>query len=87
MLIIFSEIPMFAILTKMDKCTLSKNEEEEMKIQICKSINIAADKLLLCSNYRPDQRPATETDISLLKFLAKVHIYQLVKVKTHNIQI
>lgn len=73
MLIIFSEIPMFAILTKMDKCTLSKNEEEEMKIQICKSINIAADKLLL--------------DISLLKFLAKVHIYQLVKVKTHNIQI
>lgn len=73
MLIIFSEIPMFAILTKMDKCTLSKNEEEELKIQICKSINIAADKLLL--------------DISLLKFLAKVHIYQLVKVKTHNIQI
>lgn len=43
MLIIFSEIPMFAILTKMDKCTLSKNEEEEMKIQICKSINIAAN--------------------------------------------
>lgn len=87
MLIIFSEIPMFAILTKMDKCTLSKNEEEEMKIQICKSINIAADKLLLCSNYRPDQRPATETDTSLLKFLAKVHIYQVVKLKTHNIQI
>lgn len=66
------QIPMFAILTKMDKCTLSKNEEEEMKIQICKSINIAADKLLLCSNYRPDQRPATETDTSLLKFLAKM---------------
>lgn len=87
MLFKFSEIPMFAILTKMDICTLSKNEEEEMKIQICKSINIAADKLLLCSNYRLDQRPATETDISLLKFLAKVHIRQLVKLKTHNIQI
>lgn len=87
MLDIFSEIPMFAILTKMDKCTLSTNEVEEMKNQICKSINIAADKLLVCSNYRPNQRPTAETDISLLKFLAKVHINQLVKLITHNIGI
>lgn len=77
MLNTFSEIPVFAVLTNMDKCTLSKNEVEEMKTQICKSINIAADKLLLCSNYQSNQRPTPEKDIILLEFLAKVQISQL----------
>uniref|UniRef100_A0A8W8KS06 Uncharacterized protein n=1 Tax=Magallana gigas TaxID=29159 RepID=A0A8W8KS06_MAGGI len=66
------KIPVFAVLTNMDKCTLSKNEVEEMKTQICKSINIAADKLLLCSNYQSNQRPTPEIDIILLEFLAKM---------------
>lgn len=63
MLNTFSEIPVFAVLTNMDKCTLSKNEVEEMKTQICKSINIAADKLLLCSNYQSNQRPTPEIGV------------------------
>lgn len=58
----------------MDRCTLFENEVEDKKIKICKSINIAADKLILRSNYQPNQRPEIEKDVSLLKFMTKVNL-------------
>lgn len=66
-----SEIPVFAVVTKIDKCDLSQDNLEIKKL--CDAINITPDKLLLCSNYQPDPEQDIEKDIDILKFLIKVN--------------
>lgn len=66
------EIPVFAVITKVDKCDLSEQELENKKTEICEAIGIASDKVLMCSNYQPDQLLDTDKDISILEFMTKV---------------
>lgn len=68
-----SEIPVFAVVTKIDKCDLSQDNLELKKNELCEAINITPDKLLLCSNYQPDPDLDIEKDIDILKFLIKVN--------------
>lgn len=68
-----SEIPVFAVVTKIDKCDLSQDNLELKKNELCEAINITPDKLLLCSNYQPDPDLYIEKDIDILKFLIKVN--------------
>lgn len=67
------EIPVFAVVTKIDKCDLSQDNLELKKNELCEAINITTDKLLLCSNYQPDPDLDIEKDIDILKFLIKVN--------------
>lgn len=68
-----SEIPVFAVVTKIDKCDLTQQNLERKKNELCEAINITPDKLLLCSNYQPDPEQDIEKDIDILKFLIKVN--------------
>lgn len=72
--VLFLEIPVFAVITKVDKCALSEQELEGKKTEICEAIGIASDKVLMCSNYQPNQPLDTNKDISVLEFLTKVLI-------------
>ncbi|XP_062618322.1 uncharacterized protein LOC134279928 [Saccostrea cucullata] len=72
------KIPVFAVLTKVDKCDMSEQELEDKKTEICEAIGITQDKLLLCRNYQPGDAPDIETDIKILEFLTTVfHTMQL----------
>lgn len=66
------QIPVFAVITKVDKCALSEQELEDKKTGICEAIGIASDKVLMCSNYQPNQLLDTNKDISILEFLTKL---------------
>lgn len=70
---LLSEIPVFAVVTKIDKCDLTQQNLERKKNELCEAINITPDKLLLCSNYQPDPEQDIEKDIDILKFLIKVN--------------
>lgn len=67
---------MFAVITKVDKCALPDHEQEleDKKTEICEAIGIASDKVLMCSNYQPNQPLDTNKDINILEFLTKVLI-------------
>ncbi|XP_048745287.2 uncharacterized protein LOC125658165 isoform X2 [Ostrea edulis] len=64
------KIPVFCVLTKVDKCDLSEQELEDKKIEICEAISITPDRMLLCTNYQPGQTPDVETDLRILEFMA-----------------
>lgn len=76
----FLEIPVFAVITKVDKCSLSEQELEDKKTGICEAIGIASDKVLMCSNYQPNQPLDTNKDISILEFLTKVLILWFISI-------
>ena len=68
-LIFFVEIPVFCVLTNVDECRV---QEEEIDDKICDALNIDSNKLLMCSNYKPDDKPDGDKDISILEFLITV---------------
>lgn len=78
--VLFLEIPVFAVTTKVDKCGLSEQELEDKKTEICEAIGIASDKVLMCSNYQPNQPLDTNKDISILEFLTKVLILWFISI-------
>lgn len=81
-----SEIPVFAVVTKIDKCDLSQDNLELKKNELCEAINITTDKLLLCSNYQPDPDLDIEKDIDILKFLIKVNkLFSVAYLNTNQI--
>lgn len=81
-----SEIPVFAVVTKIDKCDLSQDNLELKKNELCEAINITPDKLLLCSNYQPDPDLDIEKDIDILKFLIKVNkLFSVAYLNTNQI--
>lgn len=81
-----SEIPVFAVVTKIDKCDLSQDNLESKKNELCEAINITTDKLLLCSNYQPDPDLDIEKDIDILKFLIKVNkLFSVAYLNTNQI--
>lgn len=71
--ILFLEIPVFLVLTNVDKCNLTEKGLEEKKNDICLAMNIEPYKVIMCSNYQPDDKPNIEKDIKVLEFLAKVN--------------
>lgn len=80
------EIPVFAVVTKIDKCDLSQDNLELKKNELCEAINITTDKLLLCSNYQPDPDLDIEKDIDILKFLIKVNkLFSVAYLNTNQI--
>lgn len=82
----FSEIPVFAVVTKIDKCDLSQDNLELKKNELCEAINITPDKLLLCSNYQPDPDLDIVKDIDILKFLIKVNkLFSVAYLNTNQI--
>uniref|UniRef100_K1RJI2 Uncharacterized protein n=1 Tax=Magallana gigas TaxID=29159 RepID=K1RJI2_MAGGI len=64
------EIPVFAVLAKKDKSDLSQEGFEKKKKEIAESISIDADKILICENYQPKQKPDSR-DVEILEFLTK----------------
>lgn len=80
------QIPVFAVVTKIDKCDLSQDNLELKKNELCEAINITPDKLLLCSNYQPDPDLYIEKDIDILKFLIKVCSPHLQAVELEKIE-
>lgn len=66
------QIPVFLVLTNVDKCNLSEKGLEEKKNDICMAMSIEPYKVLMCSNYQPDDKPNIEKDIKILEFLAKL---------------
>lgn len=66
------EIPVFSVLTKSDKCDLSQKGLEKKKKDIAEAISIDADKILICENYQPNQKPDSR-DVEILEFLTKVY--------------
>lgn len=81
-----SEIPVFAVVTKIDKCDLSQDNLELKKNELCEAINITPDKLLLCSNYQPDPDLDIVKDIDILKFLIKVNkLFSVAYLNTNQI--
>lgn len=85
-IVFFSEIPVFAVVTKIDKCDLSQDNLELKKNELCEAINITPDKLLLCSNYQPDPDLDIEKDIDILKFLIKVNkLFSVAYLNTNQI--
>lgn len=82
-----SEIPVFAVVTKIDKCDLSQDNLELKKNELCEAINITPDKLLMCSNYQPDpDHLYIEKDIDILKFLIKVNkLFSVAYLNTNQI--
>lgn len=80
------EIPVFAVVTKIDKCDLSQDNLELKKNELCEAINITPDKLLLCSNYQPDPDLDIVKDIDILKFLIKVNkLFSVAYLNTNQI--
>lgn len=67
------EIPVFFVLTKMDKCDLSQKGLDKRMNKITEALNIDAYKLLICDNYQPNQKPDSR-DIKILDFLTKVQL-------------
>lgn len=65
-------IPVFLVLTNVDKSNLSEKGLEEKKTDICSIMNIEPYKVLLCSNYQPDHKPSIKKDIKILEFLTKL---------------
>ncbi|XP_062606886.1 uncharacterized protein LOC134268646 [Saccostrea cucullata] len=65
-------IPVFAVLTKVDISGMSEQELEDKKTEICGVIGITKDKLLVCRNYQPGDTPDIETDIKILEFMITV---------------
>nr|XP_034330446.1 uncharacterized protein LOC105339805 isoform X3 [Crassostrea gigas] len=65
-------IPVFLVLTNVDKSNLSEKGLEEKKNDICSIMNIEPYKVLMCSNYQPDHKPSIKKDIKILEFLMKL---------------
>lgn len=63
------------MLTKRDKCDLSEKGLEKKKKDIAESMSIDADKILICENYQPNQKPDSR-DVKILEFLTKVIAHQ-----------
>lgn len=78
--VLILEIPVFAVITKVDKCDLSEQELENKKTEICEAIGIASNKVLMCSNYQPDQPLDTDKDISILEFMTKVLVLWFISI-------
>lgn len=66
------EIPVFSVLTKMDKCDLAQTGIEKKKKEIGYSLCIDVEKILACKNYQPNQNRDSR-DVEILEFLTKVH--------------
>lgn len=60
------------MLTKEDKCDLSKKGLEKKKEEIAESMCIDAGKILICENYQENQK-LDSRDAEILEFLTKVH--------------
>uniref|UniRef100_K1R2T2 Interferon-induced protein 44-like protein n=1 Tax=Magallana gigas TaxID=29159 RepID=K1R2T2_MAGGI len=67
-------IPVFLVLTNVDKSNLSEKGLEEKKNDICSIMNIEPYKVLMCSNYQPDHKPSIKKDIKILEFLMKENV-------------
>lgn len=65
-------IPVFLVLTNVDKSNLSEKGLEEKKNDICSIMNIEPYKVLMCSNYQPEHKPSIKKDIKILEFLTKM---------------
>lgn len=65
------QIPVFFVLTKMDKCDLSQKGLDKRRKEITEALNIDDYKLLICDNYQPNQKPDSR-DIRILEFLTKL---------------
>lgn len=73
MLIFCSEIPVFAVITKVDKCELSKARIKDIEDVICSILCISSNHVLLCTNYQYNHIPDIQEDIAILEFLNKVN--------------
>ena len=67
------EVPVFGVVTKMDKCTTDPADEKEKKrTEIAAAIRIDPQRVLLCSNYQPNTPWDDKEDISILEFMCLV---------------
>lgn len=80
------QIPVFAVITMVDKCDLTEQELEDKKTEVCDAVGIAPDKVLMCSNYQPGQSLDTDKDISILEFLTKVCNPRFKAVTLHKVE-
>lgn len=70
MLIFCSGIPVFAVITKIDKCEMSM---AMVKDKICSTLCISSYHILSCTNYQYNHIPDIQEDIVILEFLNKVN--------------
>lgn len=61
------------MLTKIDKCDLSQKGLEKKKKEIALAMCIDEEKILICENYKPNQKIPDSRDVQILQFLTKVH--------------
>lgn len=65
-------IPVFAVITKVDKCELSRAMVKDIEEMICSTFCISSNHVLLCNNYQYNLIPEIEEDITILEFLNKL---------------
>ena len=67
------EVPVFCVVTMMDKCTTDPADEKEKKrTEIAAAIRIDPQRVLLCSNYQPNTPWDDKEDINILEFMCLV---------------
>lgn len=66
------KIPVFSVLTKIDKCDLSQKGLEKKKKEIALAMCIDEEKILICENYEPKQKIPDSRDVQILQFLTKI---------------
>lgn len=66
------QIPVFAVITKVDKCELSKARIKDIEDVICSILCISSNHVLLCNNYQFNHIPDIQEDIAILEFLNKL---------------
>lgn len=73
MLIFCSGIPVFAVITKVDKSELSTAMVKDIENRICSTLCISSNHVLLFNNYQCNHIPDIAEDITILEFLNKVN--------------
>ncbi|XP_011438163.2 uncharacterized protein [Magallana gigas] len=79
------QFPVFAVLTKSDKCNDQKKLEKKKK-DIAEEISIDVKKILICKNYHEGQNPDSR-DVEILEFLTKLCDPCLKVVKLHKVEV
>ncbi|XP_052706063.1 uncharacterized protein LOC128181630 [Crassostrea angulata] len=79
------QFPVFAVLTKSDKCN-DQEKLEKKKKYIAEEISIDVRKILICKNYHAGQNPDSR-DVEILEFLTKLCDPCLKAVKLHKVEV